>query len=80
MASLETSKLVRNERAKLLATYFNSIATAVMAAGVIAPLIGAFTSASAAPGWQLVLIFLCCIPISAGLHYGARRILGGLIE
>jgi hypothetical protein len=73
-------KLVDNEQTKLSATYVNGLAIAIMAAGVVAPLVGVFTTDSALPSWQLALIFLCCMAISGGLHYVARLLLGELVE
>ena len=74
------SKLTDNEQTKLSAAYANGVAVAVMAAGVIAPVISAFTATSSAPAWQLGLIFLCCLFVSASLHYAARLMPAELIE
>ena len=69
--------LVRNERTKLTATYFNGVAIAIFAVGALAPSINA--AGSQAPWWPVVApTIVVCILISAILHFTARRILNGL--
>ena len=68
--------LVRNERAKLTATYVNGLAIAVFAVGGLSPFItaaggGGFT------GWGLGCL-LVCLPLSGILHLSARTALKGL--
>lgn len=69
--------LVRNERAKLSATYVNGLAIATFAVGGLAPLIAllsASTPASAGAGLIYGLAGFCWI-ISGALHLLARGIL-----
>ena len=68
--------LVHNERTKLTATWLNSIAAAAVAVGAIAPSIAAVTGTTSPPlaaGLALFWLF-----VGAGLHFGARAILGRL--
>ncbi|WP_342150526.1 amino acid transporter [Methylorubrum sp. SB2] len=69
--------LIRNERAKLSATYVNGLAIATFAVGGLAPLIAllsAGTPASAGAGLIYGLAGFCWI-ISGALHLLARGIL-----
>jgi hypothetical protein len=50
--------LIENERAKLLATYFNGLAIAVMAIGGFAPLVAFPFSADGRPFWATMLIVI----------------------
>jgi len=69
--------LVRNERTKLTATYFNGVAIAIFAVGALAPSINA--TDSQARFWPVVApTIVICLLISATLHFVARRILKGL--
>jgi hypothetical protein len=76
------NKTVRNERRKLTAAWFNTIATALMAAGVFAP------AASQIYGFgpsrvdqTLVLVSsTVCLAVSLILHFSGRQVLGGLEE
>jgi hypothetical protein len=76
------NKTVRNERRKLTASWLNTIATALMAAGVFAPV------ASRIYGFgpnrvdqTLVLISsTVCAAVSLVLHSIGRQLLGGLEE
>jgi hypothetical protein len=69
--------LVRNERTKLTATYFNGVAIAIFAIGALAPSINA--ASAQARLWPVVApTIVICILISATLHFVARRILKGL--
>jgi Na+/melibiose symporter-like transporter len=72
--------LVANERAKLLATYFNGLAIAVMAIGGFAPLVSFPFSGDDRPFWVTMLIVSICIAVSTTLHLLARRVLAGLKE
>ena len=74
------SRLARNERIKLWAAYINGIAISLMAAGVIAPLVSATLSPASRPVWQLGVLFVGCLLISAGLHYVARQALRDLSD
>jgi hypothetical protein len=73
--------LVRNEKAKLTATYVNGLGIAIFAVGSLAPLFN--TLSSTAPGlpyWGLAIISGLCFAGSVALHLFARRILEGLEE
>jgi hypothetical protein len=71
------ANLVRNERTKLTATYFNGVAIAVLVVGGLAPVIGAATSQT--PLWPTVIpSSVICLFTSAILHFVARRLLKGL--
>ena len=76
---LDLSDNVRNEQTKATAVYFNTIAGAFFAAGVIAPVaafvFGVLGSGDRAPTLTLgigVLIFLLA---SVAAHFAARRVL-----
>jgi sensor histidine kinase regulating citrate/malate metabolism len=70
-------KLVRNERTKLTATYFNGVAIAVFAVGALAPMINAANMQASL--WPVVASsVVICLLGSAILHFVARRILKGL--
>jgi hypothetical protein len=70
-------QLVRNERAKLTATYLNGIAIAIFAVGGLAPVISAASSASviSLPATMSTAI---CLFASVAPHFVARRVLKGL--
>lgn len=69
--------LVRNEQAKLTATYLNGLAIAFAAVGGIAPWVG---SAQAGQISAVVAsLTLGCGFLSAGLHVVARRVLRSLV-
>lgn len=80
MTRLPVSKLVRNEQAKLSAAYVNSVAIAIFAAGVLAPVVSAVAGSLSTGAPQLGGIATCCLTASGGLHYLARRMLRGLVE
>lgn len=73
--------LVENEQTKYLATWLNTIGSAAVVVGVIAPLAAAFYGGAsldapspAALALGAVIWFLC----GGALHLAARRILKGL--
>lgn len=73
--------LIENEQTKYLATWLNTIASAAVVIGVLAPLAAAFyggtslgTPSPAALALGTVIWFLC----GCALHLAARRILRGL--
>ena len=73
--------LVRNERAKLTATFANGIAIAVFAVGGLAPfvsLVSAGSAFAASHGAVYELMGICWIA-SGVLHWSARRSLVDLI-
>jgi O-antigen/teichoic acid export membrane protein len=76
------NKVVRNERKKLTATWFNTFATAIMTAGVLAPfasIIYGFGPKEQDPVLIFTIVAVCML-VSAGLHFAGRAILGDLEE
>ena len=71
--------MIHNERIKYLATLVNTVASATIVAGVIAPLI-AFTYGVSGPGGGRVAIAISLVWLFTGaaLHYAVRIILGRL--
>jgi hypothetical protein len=76
------NKTVRNERRKLTASWLNAIATALVAAGVFAPVASQiYGFGSNRPDQTLVLISSAvCVAVSLVLHLSGRQLLGGLEE
>jgi hypothetical protein len=70
--------LIRNERTKLTATYFNGIAVAVFVVGGFAPLVTSFSSSRNGPTLTTSVMALICLLVSGGLHYIGRALLKGL--
>ena len=68
------------ERIKLGAAALNTLATASVTVGVLAPATAAFhgLSAPTAPAWELALGAAVWVSFAGGLHYGAQRLLGRL--
>jgi hypothetical protein len=78
----KVNKVVRNERKKLTATWFNTFATAIMTAGVLAPfasIIYGFGPKEQDPEMIFAIVIVCMF-VSGGLHLSGRAILGGLEE
>jgi hypothetical protein len=76
------NKTVRNERHKFTASWLNAVATALMAAGVFAPVaaqIYGFGS-SRADVTQVFVSSAVCVAVSLVLHLIGRHLLGGLEE
>ena len=76
------SKTVRNERLKFTASWLNAVATALMAAGVFAPVaaqIYGFGSIRANET-QAFVSSVVCVAVSLVLHLIGRQLLGGLDE
>jgi hypothetical protein len=76
------NKVVRNERRKLTATWFNTVATAIMTAGILTPfasIIYGFGSKEQNP-MLIFTIAAVCVLVSGGLHLSGRAILGDLEE
>lgn len=67
------STLVRNERAKLTATYVNGVAIAVLAVGGLAPVFAVRPSGT--PSLSVLASSILCFCVSAALHWAARRFL-----
>jgi hypothetical protein len=76
------NKTVRNEKRKLTASWFNAIATALMAAGGFAPVASQiYGFGSNRVDQTLVLISsVVCVAVSVGLHMVGRQFLGALEE
>lgn len=76
------SKTVRNERAKLLASFMNTIAATFLSAGCIGPALALFYGiAPATTGAGIIAAGAgICIAMSAGIHRIGWLILGGIRE
>jgi hypothetical protein len=74
--------LVHNERTKLTAGWLNTLATALIAAGVFAPGVAVLYGLSnLSVGRGLIAASLVgCIALGAAIHLGARALLGRLRE
>src|SRR5712671_6852696 len=72
--------LIHNERTKLTATWFNTLATATVTAGALAPLIAVIygLSVPAIEPSYLVMLAAACFGIGAAIHWWARKFLGRL--
>ena len=76
------NKTVRNERRKLTALWLNAVATALMTAGVFAP-VASQIYGFGANRVDNALVFASsavCATLSLGLHLIGRELLGGLQE
>lgn len=73
---------ITNERIKLAASALNTLATASIVVGVLAPSAAIFyglgAPSPARPLWQLILGGLTWVLIGGALHYGAQKLLGRL--
>jgi hypothetical protein len=74
--------LIHNEQTKLTATFFNSLATTLVAAGGFAPLAAMAYGISALhiEGSYVAVLVVVCAVIGGSLHWVGRRILGSLRE
>ena len=74
--------LVHNEQTKLTATWFNTLATALIAAGAVAPVAAILYGLAAlpVPPGRLIALALACLGLGSGLHIVARAQLGNLRE
>jgi len=74
--------LVHNEQTKLTAAWFNTLATALVAAGTFAPLAALFYGFSQATADQRSLVVSAAICLAGGLalHLGGRAMLWRLRE
>jgi hypothetical protein len=76
------NKTVRNERLKLTASWLNTVATALMTAGVFAPAASQIYGFGANRA-DKTLVFVSsalCVAVSLTLHWIGRLLLGGLEE
>jgi hypothetical protein len=74
--------LVYNERIKHLSSWFNALATALLAAGVFAPgaaLLYGIADPRIGPAYIIVL-GVSCLSGGVGLHFAGRAMLGRLRE
>jgi len=82
LGNFAMNKAVRNERRKLIATWYNTVSAAFMTAGVIAPgraLL--FQSSTQRPSTDLVLAtFAICALLSGTIHLVAQSHLHGFEE
>jgi len=74
--------LVQNERTKLSAAFFSALATAVVAAGLFAPVAAIAYGISEFHIGKLyiVAVVIICVAAGATLHWTGRALLGGLRE
>ena len=72
--------LVHNERTKLTATWFNTLAAAFIAAGAVAPLAAVLYGLSALPVelGRLLTLAPACVVVGCAIHFTARAQLGRL--
>jgi hypothetical protein len=76
------NKTVRNERRKLTASWLNAIATALVAAGVFAPVASQIYGFGSNRADQTLVLASSsvCLAVSLILHLVGRQVLGGLEE
>lgn len=76
------SKLVDNERTKLLANALDRASTASLTVGVLAPIAAVFYNLSATdtPTWVFVVGGVTWFSAAIALHFIARMVLKGLQE
>lgn len=74
--------LVHNERTKLTASWLNTVATALMAAGAFAPGAAWLYGLPSLPigNFNLLAIALACIAAGTGIHVAAVALIGRLRE
>ena len=74
------TSMAENERIKLAATALNTLATASITVGVLAPGAALFYGFSATPrsASEVVLSLAIWLSLGGALHFGANRLLGGL--
>jgi hypothetical protein len=74
--------LVHNERTKLTATWFNAVATALIAAGTFAPLAALLYGLTSTPldRTYLAVAAFASLSIGLGVHMAGRAFLGRLRE
>jgi hypothetical protein len=81
-AGTVVNQTVRNERKKLLATWYNNFSIAVLVAGFLTPFWTIIYGTSQPQSGDLTRIigFGICLVLGALLRYLAHRTLGGLEE
>lgn len=82
MLLIGSERLVANERTKLTAAWLNTLATAIIAAGVFAPIAASIYGVShpAPSGISFLLLTLACFAVGISLHVVGRFVLGRLRE
>jgi hypothetical protein len=73
-------KATRNERVKLTATWLNTVGSASVTTGVIAPIVAYVLDVAAVPASRVVLLSLFWLLAGGGLHWVARQHLKGASE
>ncbi len=73
----DRSKLVNNERLKLLATFLNGLGITMFAVGALAPLVSSMDKPSGLSSGAALTLLVCFLG-SCSLHYGASTVLKGL--
>ena len=70
--------LVHNERTKLTATWCSALATAIVTAGTLAPLVAIIygLSTPGIGGVYLVVLAVACFVLGVTIHLYARMLLG----
>ena len=78
----DPNKLVRNERRKLRATWYNNASIAVLVAGFLSPFWTIIYGTAATPVDDLSRTsgFLVCVAVGVLLRFAGRWALGGLEE
>ncbi len=74
--------LVKNERTKLTATWFNTLATALIAAGAFVPIAASLVGLSTLPISNVRVVVLAggCVLLGTAIHIAGRTILRSLRE
>jgi len=74
--------LVHNERTKLTATWINTLAAALIAAGAVAPVTAILYGLAALPVGigRVVGLAAGCVALGVAVHLRARAVLGSLRE
>ena len=74
--------LVHNEQTKLTATWINTLAAALIAAGAFAPAAALVYGLSPAviTTAYVMLVLLICVGMGVALHFAGRLLLGSLRE
>jgi len=75
---IDEQRGIHNERTKLLATYLNNLAVALIAIGALGPTISTAFGNSATSVLYPVISACICLPASATLHIMAGKVLGRL--
>lgn len=82
---MPASELVQNERIKLVATAFNTLATFTITAGILAPAVAAYWRISSGPppdltNSEIAIGMLIWFAVAVALHWLGSLVLGSLRE